>query len=170
MSWTDERVTLLKELWAMGLSASQIAGRLGGFSHCADGGRSAVCGKVDRLGLPTRTPVRRKALTAHRVRNVAARVKPKIGNSAVRALFKADGYVPPAEEIVVPEKERRGVADLKDDQCRWPVGDPLSDDFHFCHHTQVPGQPYCRPHMCKAFETIAMRRAAIAQAKETADA
>ncbi|MCB1485650.1 MAG: GcrA cell cycle regulator, partial [Hyphomicrobiaceae bacterium] len=43
MSWTDERVELLKKLWGEGLSASQIAGRLGSVT------RNAVIGKVHRL-------------------------------------------------------------------------------------------------------------------------
>ena len=45
MAWNDERVELLKRLWAEGLSASQIASRLGGVT------RNAVIGKVHRLGL-----------------------------------------------------------------------------------------------------------------------
>ena len=48
MTWTDERVELLKKLWADGLSASQIAGELGGIT------RNAVIGKVHRLGLSGR--------------------------------------------------------------------------------------------------------------------
>ena len=47
-TWTDERVELLKKLWADGLSASQIAGELGGIT------RNAVIGKVHRLGLSGR--------------------------------------------------------------------------------------------------------------------
>ena len=53
MSWTDERVELLKKLWTEGLSASQIASRMGGVT------RNAVIGKVHRLGLSGRaTPTR----------------------------------------------------------------------------------------------------------------
>jgi GcrA cell cycle regulator len=52
--WTDERVEILRKLWADGLSGSEVARRLGGFDHCEDGGRRAVCGKVHRLGLPHR--------------------------------------------------------------------------------------------------------------------
>ena len=48
MSWTDERVELLKKLWSDGLSASQIAAELGGIT------RNAVIGKVHRLGLSGR--------------------------------------------------------------------------------------------------------------------
>jgi len=47
-TWTDERVEQLKKLWADGLSASQIAGELGGIT------RNAVIGKVHRLGLSGR--------------------------------------------------------------------------------------------------------------------
>ncbi|QQA42390.1 GcrA family cell cycle regulator [Pelagovum pacificum] len=49
MSWTDERVELLKKMWSEGQSASQIAKELGGVT------RNAVIGKVHRLGLSNRT-------------------------------------------------------------------------------------------------------------------
>ena len=48
MAWTNERVEELKNLWSEGLSASQIAKRLG------DVTRNAVIGKVHRLGLEAR--------------------------------------------------------------------------------------------------------------------
>src|ERR1700709_2830864 len=62
MSWTDERVELLKKLWADGLSASQIAGELGGIT------RNAVIGKVHRLGPSGRpkAPSSSVPLPAHR--------------------------------------------------------------------------------------------------------
>jgi GcrA cell cycle regulator len=54
MQWTEERVAELKELWSSGLSAAQIAARLG------DVTRNAVIGKVHRLGLSGRpSPIRR---------------------------------------------------------------------------------------------------------------
>ena len=49
MAWDDERVELLKRLWSEGHSASVCAQRIGGGIS-----RSAVLGKVDRLGLPGR--------------------------------------------------------------------------------------------------------------------
>ena len=48
MSWTDDRVEILKKLWGEGQSASQIAKELGGVT------RNAVIGKVHRLGLSNR--------------------------------------------------------------------------------------------------------------------
>jgi GcrA cell cycle regulator len=53
MSWTDERIDRLKELWTHGMTASQIADELGGVS------RNAVIGKAHRLGLQSRpSPVK----------------------------------------------------------------------------------------------------------------
>ena len=53
MSWTDERIDRLKELWTKGMTASQIADELGGVS------RNAVIGKAHRLGLQSRpSPVK----------------------------------------------------------------------------------------------------------------
>src|SRR5215212_4484527 len=53
MSWTDERIEQLKELWSKGMTASQIADELGGVS------RNAVIGKAHRLGLQSRpSPVK----------------------------------------------------------------------------------------------------------------
>ncbi len=53
MSWTDERIERLKELWSRGMTASHIADELGGVS------RNAVIGKAHRLGLQSRpSPVK----------------------------------------------------------------------------------------------------------------
>ena len=53
MSWTDERIERLKELWTKGMTASQIADELGAVS------RNAVIGKAHRLGLQSRpSPVK----------------------------------------------------------------------------------------------------------------
>lgn len=69
MSWTDERVETLKEMWNEGMSASQIAKALGGVT------RNAVIGKVHRLGLSNRgtpgagpQPVAEEAQAAERTR------------------------------------------------------------------------------------------------------
>jgi GcrA cell cycle regulator len=63
MAWTEDRVEVLKKLWAEGHSASQIAKELGGVT------RNAVIGKVHRLGLSGRAtpsrPVKRPPRLAH---------------------------------------------------------------------------------------------------------
>lgn len=158
MSWTDERVDLLKRLWSEGLSASQIAGRLGSVT------RNAVIGKVHRLGLSGRATTSR--MKSHRPRtrlaNVKRPVKPRfaqVGNPAVRALYvDAETYVAPAEEIEIPVAERKTIQTLGECSCRWPIGDPQSAEFHFCGRPKVPLLPYCEVHARRAFQPVAPRR------------
>ena len=89
MAWNDERVELLKKLWSDGLSASQIAGRLGGVT------RNAVIGKVHRLGLSGRATTSRMKSHRPRARVQSPRrlMKPRfsnIGNPALRQLYLGD--------------------------------------------------------------------------------
>jgi GcrA cell cycle regulator len=157
MAWTDERVELLKKLWAEGLSASQIAGRLGSVT------RNAVIGKVHRLGLSGRATTSR--MKSHRPRpRMAAKRLPKgrfapIGNPAFRALYaEAEAYQPPVEELVIAMNERKYIQTLTECDCRWPIGDPQASDFHFCGKKKVPGLPYCEFHARRAFQPPQARR------------
>jgi GcrA cell cycle regulator len=161
MGWNDERVEQLKKFWADGLSASQIAGRLGGVT------RNAVIGKVHRLGLSGRATTSR--MKSHRPRartaNPAVKrlAKPRfanVGNPAFRNLYLADSepYVPPAEDLVIPLKERKYIQTLTESCCRWPIGDPQQADFHFCGKSKIAGLPYCEAHARRAFQPPQARR------------
>lgn len=160
MAWNDERVDLLKKLWADGLSASQIAGRLGGVT------RNAVIGKVHRLGLSGRATTSRMKSHRPRVRVQAANkrlMKPRfanVGNSALRQLYLGDTepYTPPAEELVIPVAERKYIQSLTESSCRWPIGDPQMADFHFCGKSKVTGLPYCEFHARRAYQPPQPRR------------
>jgi GcrA cell cycle regulator len=159
MSWNDERVELLKKLWAEGLSASQIAGRIGSVT------RNAVIGKVHRLGLSGRATTTRMKSHRPRTRTVPAKrapAKPRftnVGNTALRDLYRdAEPYVAPAEELVIPVAERRSIQTLEECSCRWPIGDPQDADFHFCGKTKVTGLPYCEFHARRAFQPPQSRR------------
>ncbi|WP_297342063.1 GcrA family cell cycle regulator, partial [Pseudophaeobacter sp.] len=66
MSWTDDRVELLKKMWGEGQSASQIAKELGGVT------RNAVIGKVHRLGLSNRATTGAKAAAEPKEKPAAA--------------------------------------------------------------------------------------------------
>jgi GcrA cell cycle regulator len=157
MAWNDERVELLKKLWADGLSASQIAGRLGGVT------RNAVIGKVHRLGLSGRATTSRMKSHRPRARSQSARrlMKPRfasIGNPAFRSLLAEEPYTPPAEELVIPLAERKSIQTLTEISCRWPIGDPQLPDFHFCGRSKVTGLPYCDFHARRAFQPPQPRR------------
>lgn len=158
MSWTDDRVDLLKKLWAEGLSASQIAGRLGSVT------RNAVIGKVHRLGLSGRATTSRMKSHRPRQRMAAKRLAKSryatIGNPALRALYNAETnvYLPPTEELVIPVAERKSIQTLTEVTCRWPIGDPQNTEFHFCGKNKVPGLPYCEFHARRAFQPPQSRR------------
>ena len=44
------------------------------------------------------------------------------------------------------------MARLKPNQCRWPIGDPDSEHFHFCGETVFVGKPYCYEHCKQAYQ------------------
>jgi len=158
MSWTDERVELLKKYWGEGLTATQIAGRLGGVT------RNAVIGKVHRLGLSGRATTtrlksprpRRQIANAKRMQK--ARLSKPEGFTAQPHYGDAEPYVPPVEEIEIPLEERKSLQDLTENSCRWPIGDPQTPEFHFCNRQKVPGLPYCEHHSCRAFHVPQSRK------------
>lgn len=149
MSWTDERVSMLRDLWAKGLSASQIAMQLGGVT------RNAVIGKAHRLGLESRpSPIRGNG-TGSRRRNRA--IDRALEAKALRGTMAdeeigGEKIVPDGRRRVddtpIPPLARRG-GDVS--ECLWPIGDPGDADFGFCKADTVPGRPYCAEHCAVAY-------------------
>ncbi len=162
MSWTDERVEALKKLWAEGLSASQIAAELGGIT------RNAVIGKVHRLGLSGRakssssvSKPRRPRAAPSLSRSSAPRT---IGATALKAesvpLPRPEARPRPAvvEELYIPPHERATILTLTEHRCKWPIGDPSTEDFYFCGRKSESGIPYCAHHASIAYQPLADRR------------
>jgi GcrA cell cycle regulator len=145
--WNNERVETLKKLWADGFSASQIAAQLGGVT------RSGVIGKVHRLGLGGRATTSR---TPHPRRSTKRKQTPAVPTPTrmdkVRALYEAEPYVPPVEDLVIPLNERKYVQTLEENDCRWPIGHPGQPDFHFCGKNKIPNLPYCEHHCLRAYQ------------------
>lgn len=160
MSWTDERVDLLRKLWLDGLSASQIAAEL---SHGIT--RNAVIGKVHRLGLSGR--VKAPAAATPRQRTRAATPRPASprpaapqtrGNLAVDFRPMEAPEPLPVEDVVIPMSDMVGIMDLRETMCRWPVGDPTTPEFRFCGSKSPPGGPYCNHHARIAYQPAQERR------------
>ncbi len=171
MNWTDERVEKLKKLWSEGLSASQIAAQLGGVS------RNAVIGKVHRLNLPGRAKAggtspapraaKRPAAAAPRAQNFAPRAMTRTvarpaGATMLKEELEVDAleeivYVP-SKNVVIPIARRLGLTELTERTCKWPVGDPLTDDFHFCGCESPENSPYCNYHARLAYQPVSERR------------
>lgn len=153
MGWTDERVELLKKLWADGLSASQIAAELGGIT------RNAVIGKVHRLGLSGRAkspssaaPRPRKARAPGMLRVSRPTMR---GNTALAFEYEPE---PEPELIEIPIEQRKTLLQLNERTCRWPIGDPGSTDFFFCGGESANELPYCAYHSRVAYQPANERR------------
>ncbi|MEM9898912.1 MAG: GcrA family cell cycle regulator [Pseudomonadota bacterium] len=134
MAWTEDRVELLKKYWAEGLSASQIANKMGGVT------RNAVIGKVHRLGLSGRaTPAApKRGCSADLADDVVGQP------AAPRTFDTGPGEAEFIAPIMLAETDGSpAVTTVKRNTCKWPVGDPTSDDFRFCGESTVPGKPYC---------------------------
>jgi len=153
MGWTEERVELLKKLWADGLSASQIAAELGGIT------RNAVIGKVHRLGLSGRakspsssSPRPRKPRSSnHMIRVPRSSMR---GNTALAYDYQAE---PEPELMEIPAEQRKSLLQLTEATCHWPVGDPGSADFFFCGGESSEGSPYCNFHSRVAYQPASSR-------------
>ncbi len=165
-TWTDERVELLKKLWADGLSASQIAGEIGGGVT-----RNAVIGKVHRLGLSGRakTPAASTAprQSAPRKASTTTTAASPRGSRSAAALaprpvvdyaIETEIVALVQEDVVIPFSERVTIMDLKEGMCRWPMGDPTKPEFRFCGAKCGLGNPYCSHHAAIAYQPSAERR------------
>lgn len=133
MAWTEDRIEILRKLWDEGLSASQIAKQLG-----ENVTRNAVIGKAHRLGLKSRpSPVKKDA-------RKKAPAKPAAKKVTVKETKPTSGKV--------------SLLELTDRMCKWPIGHPGDDDFHFCGKPAEPGMPYCAAHCAEAYQAQPPRR------------
>lgn len=157
MSWTDERIELLRGLWEKGLSASQIAEQLG------DGiSRNAVIGKAHRLGLKSRPspvktsgePAEETAVTSIAGMTIAQADDPAEDPTPAAPPAPRPAATPPA----APKSEKTTLLDLSDKICKWPIGHPGEPDFHFCGKPSQPGFPYCSEHCAVAYQAQMPRR------------
>jgi GcrA cell cycle regulator len=159
-TWTDDRVELLKKLWADGLSASQIAGELGGIT------RNAVIGKVHRLGLSGRAKAPSSSVPRQRKPRAPSQMfrAPRTmmrGNTALAQMPSYDYDPEPEPELIeniIPMGQRCTLLELDQEKCHWPIGDPGQPDFFFCGGKTNAGTPYCGYHGRVAYQPPSARR------------
>jgi GcrA cell cycle regulator len=168
MSWTDERVELLRKLWSEGLSASRVAAELGpGIT------RNAVIGKIHRLGLAERAktasaPRPRAAKPPRPSQPRAAQGPAMIGNVALALSSRPApaSALRREEDVVVPISERVTLMELRESMCRWPMGDPATAEFRFCGaKSPIGASPYCAYHSRIAYQPAQDRRRAREQVR-----
>jgi GcrA cell cycle regulator len=145
--WDDESADLLAKLWADGLSAGQIAPRLGK-------SRNAILGKVHRLGLPPRK-VTERAPRTRKSSNLPLRPT-RVGYGA-RSTVSLRPRSAPALTIVprivrdLQPSLRLDIHDLRECSCRWPSGDP-KEGLTYCGHRKAAGSSYCLAHTAAAHQ------------------
>jgi GcrA cell cycle regulator len=183
MSWTDERVETLKTMWNDGKSASQIAKELGGVTRNAVIGKVHRLGLSNRSGgAGSSRPAAKekpaaKPKPAEKPKVEAARPEEKPAPAPAKPparpklVVTAGQPLPPqpsANEIspealasvreVEKKAKKLSVMELTERTCKWPVGDPATEDFWFCGLPVQQGKPYCEAHVGVAFQPMSARR------------
>ena len=139
MSWTEEKVSKLKELWGKGNTASQIAEIIGGIS------RNAVIGKAHRLNLSAKIKTR-TATSNENFENavIDKNIKTKNGR---RSKFKSLII----EKDFEPENPKT-LEELDENSCKWPIGHPDEESFYFCGRSSLKDFSYCKLHLLYAYQ------------------
>jgi GcrA cell cycle regulator len=154
--WTEDRVGALKKLWLEGQSASQIAKQLGGGVT-----RNAVIGKVHRLGLSGRAAPSQPARATFRPSRPRPAAPPTQAPSAPRRIESLQPRAVAAPSVPAPMPDLPGTATvmtLGAHMCKWPIGDPSSNEFSFCGR-RASESVYCVEHARVAYQPQVKRGA-----------
>ena len=139
MSWTEEKVAKLKELWGKGNTASQIAEIIGGIS------RNAVIGKAHRLNLSAKIKIRTSTSNQNFESSIEEKnIKNKRGRkSKFKSLI--------IEKDFEPENPKQ-LEELDENSCKWPIGHPDEKSFYFCGRSSLKDFSYCKLHLLYAYQ------------------
>jgi len=139
MSWTDEKVKKLKELWGKGNTASKIAEIIGGLS------RNAVIGKAHRLNLSAK--IKTRAATSNQDFDSFKNNKEIKSKRGRKSKFKSLII----EKNFEPENPKQ-LEELDENSCKWPVGHPNEKSFYFCGRSSLKDFSYCKLHLLYAYQ------------------
>ena len=153
MSWNEEKVEKLKELWGKGSTASQIAEIIGGIS------RNAVIGKAHRLNLSSKIKTR-NASSSQNFDNSSEEnsSKQKKGRKS-----KFQSLI--IEKDFEPENPKK-LEELDENSCKWPVGHPEEESFYFCGRSSLKDFSYCKLHLLYAYQPKGRKEEPVADKDE----
>jgi GcrA cell cycle regulator len=137
-SWSDASISKLKALFKKGISTAEIGKRLG-FT------KNAVVGKINRLKL-------NKGEERKSVPKKAPKIRPKPEPKPKKPVDKKKSGSDAKQKTERIIQQSAALMSLRADQCRWPMGDPDSDDFKFCGEKCFAGKPYCFEHCKVAYQ------------------
>jgi GcrA cell cycle regulator len=155
MSWNEEKVEKLKELWGKGSTASQIAEIIGGIS------RNAVIGKAHRLNLSSKIKTR-NASSSQNFDNDSEE-----NSSKQRRGRKSKFQSLIIEKDFEPENPKK-LEELDESSCKWPVGHPEEQSFYFCGRSSLKDFSYCKLHLLYAYQPKGRKEEPVADKDEEA--
>ena len=139
MSWTDEKVNKLKDLWGKGNTASQIAEIIGGVS------RNAVIGKAHRLNLSAK--IKTRTATSNQIFENTLVDRSAKNKKGRKNKFKSLII----EKDFEPENPKQ-LEELDENSCKWPMGHPNEKNFYFCGRSSLKDFSYCKLHLLYAYQ------------------
>ena len=139
MSWTDEKVAKLRELWGKGKTANQIAEIIGGIT------RNAVIGKAHRLNLSAKIKTRYVSPNKNIENNIENNNSKSFKGR--RSRFKSLII----EKDFEPENPKQ-LEELDENSCKWPIGHPNEKSFYFCGRKSLKDFSYCKLHLLYAYQ------------------
>jgi GcrA cell cycle regulator len=155
MSWNEEKVEKLKELWGKGSTASQIAEIIGGVS------RNAVIGKAHRLNLSSKIKTRNTS-SSQNFDNSSEE-----NSSKQRRGKKSKFQSLIIEKDFEPENPKK-LEELDESSCKWPVGHPEEQSFYFCGRSSLKDFSYCKLHLLYAYQPKGRKEEPVADKDEEA--
>ena len=153
MSWNEEKVEKLKNLWGKGSTASQIAEIIGGIS------RNAVIGKAHRLNLSSKIKTRNASSSQNFDNNSEE------NSSKQRRGRKSKFQSLIIEKDFEPENPKK-LEELDESSCKWPVGHPEEQSFYFCGRSSLKDFSYCKLHLLYAYQPKGRKEEPVADKDE----
>lgn len=163
VSWTPAILNKMKSLLEKGMSTSEIGKKIGM-------SKNAVVGKLNRLGWNNKATANAAGKTAPK-KKIVIKVKPQKKTPVKKspAQIAKEKKAPVKKETKTAASTKSSnkktliahqhmiqhaveLAMLRSDQCRWPIGNPDSEEFHFCGEKVFPGKPYCYEHCRSAYQ------------------
>ena len=140
MTWTNDKIDKLKQLWGNGNTASEIAQIIG------DVTRNAVIGKANRLNLSSKV-----------IKNFSNKSKSKLFDNNQNEEERKNKTKKVKFKSLIIEKDfepenPKSLEELSDNTCKWPVGHPNESDFYFCGRNSLEKFSYCKLHLLYAFQ------------------